>query len=103
MKKFVFGLCVGIGAGIAGREVAPTIRRIGKPFTKAALKVTLQALERGIEAASHLGESLDDLIAEAKAEIEEPTPKPQDKRKRSPARRTRKKTESSPHVANSDS
>jgi hypothetical protein len=103
MKKFIVGLCLGIGAGIAGRELAPAVKRIGKPFAKAAIKGGIQALEKGIEVASHLGETLEDLVAEVRSEMDGPVAQvPQQKGTASKASRSHnKKTEAPAHVASS--
>jgi cell pole-organizing protein PopZ len=102
MKKFVVGLCLGIGAGIAGRELAPAVKRIGKPFAKAAIKGGIQALEKGIEVASHMGETLEDMIAEVRSEMDGPAAQePQKKGTASKAPRSDKKTETPTHVASS--
>jgi hypothetical protein len=100
MKKFIVGLCLGIGAGIAGRELAPAVKRIGKPFAKAAIKGGIQALEKGIEVASHMGETLEDMVAEVRSEMDGAVPQePQKKGRASP--RSDKKTETPTHVASS--
>jgi cell pole-organizing protein PopZ len=102
MKKFIAGLCLGIGAGIAGRELAPAVRRIGKPFAKAAIRGGIQALEKGIEVASHLGETLEDIVAEVRSEMDRSTPQQsQQNDTASKAPRSRKKKNAPTNVAKS--
>jgi Protein of unknown function (DUF5132) len=102
MKEFITGLCLGIGAGIAGSGLAPTVKRIGKPFAKAAIKGGIQALEKGIEVASHLGETLEDMIAEVRSEMDESLPQePQQNRTTSKAPRSRKKKNAPTNAAKS--
>jgi Protein of unknown function (DUF5132) len=102
MKKFIAGFCLGIGAGIAGSGLAPAIRRIGRPFAKAAIKSGIQAIEKGIEVAAHLGETLEDMVAEVRSEMEESPPEePQQGGSASKAPRSKKKKNAPTNVAKS--
>jgi Protein of unknown function (DUF5132) len=102
MKKFIVGLCLGIGAGVTGRELMPALRRIGKPFVKVAIKGSIQALEKGIEVASQLSETLDDMVAEVRGEMDGPLPREaQQKRRTSKAPGRKKKKEAPANVAES--
>jgi hypothetical protein len=102
MKKFIAGLCLGIGAGIAGSGLAPAVRRLGKPFAKAAIKGGIQALEKGIEVASHFGETLEDMVAEVRSEMDGSLPQePQQSGTASKAPRSKKKKNAPTNVAKS--
>jgi hypothetical protein len=64
------GLAIGIGAAILTPVIVPLISSIGKPLAKSAIKTGILVFEKGRETVAELGEVLDDLIAEAKVEME---------------------------------
>lgn len=64
------GLAIGIGAAILTPVILPLLSSIGKPLAKSAIKSGILVYEKGRETFAELGEVLDDLVAEAKAEME---------------------------------
>lgn len=65
------GLAIGIGAAIVGPVVLPVLAGIAKPLAKGAIKSGLLLFEKGKETVAEMSEVLEDIVAEAKAEIEE--------------------------------
>lgn len=64
------GLAIGIGAAILTPVIVPLVSSIGKPLAKSAIKTGILVFEKGRETITELGEVIDDLIAEAKVEME---------------------------------
>jgi hypothetical protein len=67
----VTGLAIGIGAVVLGPVVLPALAGVAKPLLKAAIKSGLMLYEKGKETAAELSEVVEDVVAEAKAEMEE--------------------------------
>ncbi|HUO76470.1 MAG TPA: DUF5132 domain-containing protein [Thermodesulfovibrionales bacterium] len=67
----VTGLAIGIGAAVLGPAVLPVIASVAKPVAKAAIKGGIILYEKGKEAFAEMGEVVEDLVAEAKSEVEE--------------------------------
>ena len=67
----VAGLAIGIGAAVLGPAVLPALAGVAKPLLKAAIKSGLLLYEKGKETAAELSEVVEDVIAEAKSEMEE--------------------------------
>ena len=65
------GIAIGIGVAILAPLVLPTVARAARPLARAALKSGLLLLEKGRETAAELGEVMEDLVAEAKADIQD--------------------------------
>jgi len=65
------GLAIGIGLFVVAPALLPALARIARPTAKAALKAGLMAYDRGREALAELGETAGDVMAEARAEIEQ--------------------------------
>jgi hypothetical protein len=65
------GLAIGLGSAIVAPVVIPVLASVAKPLAKAAIKGGLLLFEKGKEVAAETQEVLEDLVAEAKAEIEE--------------------------------
>jgi hypothetical protein len=72
-KNIVTGLAIGIGAAIVGPTVVPALARVLKPAAKAAIKGGLVLYEKGKETFAEVGEVVEDIVAEAKAELDEET------------------------------
>jgi hypothetical protein len=66
----VTGLAIGIGAAILAPVVAPLVASVGKPVAKSLIKSGILLFEKGQETFAELGEVMEDLVAEAKAELE---------------------------------
>ncbi len=67
----VGGLLIGIGAAILAPVVLPILASIAKPVAKAAVKGGIMLYEKGKETVAEAGEMLEDIVAEAKAELAE--------------------------------
>lgn len=67
----MMGLAIGIGAAVMGPAVLPALAGVAKPLLKAAIKSGLLLYEKGKETAAELSEVVEDVVAEAKAEMEE--------------------------------
>lgn len=65
------GLMLGIGATVLSPVIIPVIASIVKPLTKATIKGGMIACEKGKEALAEIGEVVEDIVAEAKSEVEE--------------------------------
>jgi hypothetical protein len=67
----VSGLLIGIGAAVLAPVVLPILASIAKPVAKAAVKGGIMMYEKGKEVVAETGEMLEDIVAEAKAEMAE--------------------------------
>jgi hypothetical protein len=65
------GLAVGIGAVVLAPAVLPALAGVAKPLMKAAVKSGIILFEKGKETAAELSEVVEDIVAEAKAEMAE--------------------------------
>lgn len=65
------GLAIGIGASVLAPAVIPVLANIVKPLAKAALKGGIVLYEKGLETFAETKEVIEDLVAEAKAELAE--------------------------------
>lgn len=65
------GLAIGIGASVLAPVVIPVLASVVKPLTKAAIKGGFLLYDKGRETFAEVQEVVEDLVAEAKAEIEE--------------------------------
>lgn len=68
-RNVLTGLAIGIGATLLAPALVPAITRVGKPAAKTVMKAGLVAYERSREIVAEVGESVEDLYAEAKAEL----------------------------------
>lgn len=68
--NIVTGLAIGIGAAILAPIVTPLLASVGKPVAKSLIKSGILLFEKGQETFAELGEVMEDLVAEAKAELE---------------------------------
>jgi hypothetical protein len=64
-------LGVGIAAALLVPMVLPVVARAAKPIAKAMVKSGIIVYEKGREALAELGEVMEDVVAEARAEIEQ--------------------------------
>jgi len=82
--NIISGLAIGIGSAIIAPLVIPALSKAAKPLAKAAIKGGLVLYETGKEKLAEAQELMDDLLAEAKAELEAPEgerPAAQDRKK----------------------
>ncbi|WP_017715871.1 DUF5132 domain-containing protein [Kamptonema formosum] len=63
------GIFLGLGALLLAPVVIPIVAGVGKPVAKAAIKGSIALYEKSKGAFAELGEVVEDLVAEAKAEI----------------------------------
>lgn len=63
------GVAIGLGAALVGAAAIPTVIMVGRPLARVAIKSGLLFLEKGREAMAEATESLEDLVAEVKAEL----------------------------------
>ena len=65
------GLAIGIGASIFAPQVIPALAGVIKPIAKAAIKGGLMLYEKSKETVAEVGEVMEDIVAEVKAEMAE--------------------------------
>lgn len=65
------GAAIGVGIALLAPVVLPVVAAAARPLARAAVKTGLLLYEKGRETAAELGEVVDDLVAEARAEIED--------------------------------
>jgi hypothetical protein len=72
LKGNIFtGLAIGIGAAILAPAIIPVVAGIAKPLVKAAIKGGVVLYDKGKETFAETKEIIEDLVAEAKAELSE--------------------------------
>jgi hypothetical protein len=71
-SKAVTGLALVIGAAILAPVIVPIVTGVLRPVTKSVIKGGILLYEKGRETGAELAEELEDLVAEAKAEMESP-------------------------------
>lgn len=69
--NIVMGLAVGVVAAVLIPVVLPVLARAAKPLAKAVIKSGLIVYEKGRESFAELSEVVEDLVAEAKSEVEQ--------------------------------
>lgn len=65
------GFAIGIAAAILAPVVLPVVVQAARPLARAAIKSGILFLNKGRETVAELGEVVEDLVAEARAEIDE--------------------------------
>ncbi|KYC36452.1 hypothetical protein WA1_42875 [Scytonema hofmannii PCC 7110] len=65
------GIIAGISAVLLAPVVIPVVAGIGKPIAKSIIKSGLVLFEKSRGAVAELGESWEDMVAEARAELAE--------------------------------
>ncbi len=65
------GLAIGIGAAVLAPAVMPVVASVMKPLAKAAIKGGIMLYEKGRETVAEVSEIVEDIVAEAKAEMAE--------------------------------
>lgn len=68
IPSFGLGFIAGFGAGFVSREIASAAKEGLKPLTKEVMRTGMQVVEKGKEAAAHVGEAIEDLLAEVRQE-----------------------------------
>jgi len=78
LKGNIFsGLAIGIGAAVLAPTVLPILVGAAKPLLKAAIKGGIVLYDRGKESFAEVGEVVEDLVAEVKAELAETADHPE--------------------------
>jgi hypothetical protein len=67
-SNIVVGLSAAVAVTVLAPVLGPVIATIGRPIAKSLLKGGLMLYEKGREAAAVAGESVEDMVAEIKAE-----------------------------------
>lgn len=65
------GIAIGVGAIILAPIVGPALAKTGKPVAKALVKGSILVYEKSKGALAEARESLEDIVAESKAELAE--------------------------------
>lgn len=65
------GLAIGIGVAVAAPVVVSSLLGASRPLARAAIKSGMILYEKGREAAAEFSEVMEDLVAEARAEVEQ--------------------------------
>ena len=68
--NIVTGLAAGVGATLLAPIILPILANIIKPLTKGTIKAGILFYEKGLESFAELSETVEDLVAEAKLEME---------------------------------
>lgn len=84
-SKILAGVVVAAGAAILAPIVVPVVLGAVRPVVKSAIKAGIVLYERGTEATVELGEALEDLVAEARAELRAAAPSGEGEDASSPA------------------
>ena len=70
LKGNIFsGLAIGIGVAVLAPAILPILVGAAKPLVKAAIKGGIVLYDRGKESFAEVGEVVEDLVAEVKAEL----------------------------------
>lgn len=70
-NKAGLAIAAGIGVAVLAPVLLPIIAGAARPLARAAIKTGIIMYEKGREAAAEVGEVFDDLVAEARAEIQQ--------------------------------
>ena len=66
---FAGGFIAGFATGFCTREISRFVIKVSKPVSKKATEFGTEVFERGRETVAHMGETLEDFIAEIKSDI----------------------------------
>ena len=81
-SAFGLGFVSGLGVGLVSREILSWGVAAARPVAKAAIGASFALAQRGKENMHRVGESLEDLVAEARADYEEQRGEPKKKTKK---------------------
>lgn len=70
IPNFGLGFAAGFGVGFVTRDLASASESMVRPFVKFLVKSSMRAMEKTKETMAHFSESFDDLVAEARTEVE---------------------------------
>jgi hypothetical protein len=71
-SNVVVSLLMGVVGAMIAPAIAPVLRRAARPVAKSAIRGSYVLYEKGRVAAAEMGEKVEDLIAEARAEMPPP-------------------------------
>lgn len=89
------GLGLGVGAAVLAKGVVPMLKESGRPLAKAAIKSGIVFFERIRESLARLAEEVEDIVAEAEAEVKLEADVDKDEAppaRTAPSKRAKKKT-----------
>lgn len=66
--NIAFGLAIGVGAAVVAPIVLPIAARAARPIGKELLKAGYFLYEKGRDGSAELGEMVEDVVAEARAD-----------------------------------
>ena len=69
-RNVLIGIGIGLATATVGKGLFPIVGTLGRPLLKAAVKASLLAYDKGMEVSGHLRETIEDLAAEARAELD---------------------------------
>jgi hypothetical protein len=69
-RNVLIGIGVGVGVSALLPALASIFKDAGRPLAKASIKTGIVTFEKGREKVAHWGETFEDLVAEARAELE---------------------------------
>jgi hypothetical protein len=69
-KGYVIGAIAGLAAAAVVREFRWGFQDLGRPLAKATIKSGLALMDKGREVFAHLGEVVEDLVVEARTELD---------------------------------
>ena len=69
--KVFLGIGIGLGIAILGRTALDPFREAGRPLLKAAVKGGIRVYERAQESLAEIGEVVEDVVYEVRAEMEQ--------------------------------
>jgi hypothetical protein len=67
--NIAFGLAIGVGAAVVAPVVLPIAARAARPIGRELLKAGYLLYERGRDTSAELGEMVEDVVAEVRAEV----------------------------------
>ncbi|MFW7379843.1 MAG: DUF5132 domain-containing protein [Oligoflexus sp.] len=71
LASFGLGFIAGFGTGFVSREIVSASKNALKPLAKEFMRTGMQAVEKSREAFAHVGEAIEDLVAEVRTESQE--------------------------------
>lgn len=70
-NKTTLMIAAGVGVAVLAPVLIPIIAGAARPLARAAIKTGIIMYEKGREAAAEVGEVFDDLVAEARSEMQQ--------------------------------
>lgn len=70
-RKILLGISIGVASASLARGIGSAFRGLGRPMLKATVKSGILLFDKGRESLAQFKEVIEDLAAEARAEIDE--------------------------------